>query len=198
MSAKDNAGYKPNLDGFRAAAPPVAPAPRTPPPAGGPPAPVIEVRAPGGRPSLAVDVTDPANLHPDPTALMIPEPVMKRYDKARRRAGANMEVVTEALRATIDDLPALVAEARREAAGIRNGDPFPFRTIRKRDRVPRVRLSIEPLVGELKVIDALVRWVGREINAPAKKPVNRSELVTVALDAYLPRPGRPQEGGVAR
>ena len=85
-----------------------------------------------------------------------------------------------------------MAAARRPTAAAGPQEPFPWRASNQTGRpakVHRVQLPIRPLVGELKVIDTLVHWVQEQIGTGTRSlggRVTRSEVVAVALDAYLP------------
>lgn len=149
---------------------------------------------PAGPPDLQVDVDDPTALTVSPTVLSVPDPLMRRFEKARRNADSNTELVLDALRAHLNELPQLVAQARRPSTAGGEGEPFPWRSTgrtgrRAAGKVHRVQLPIRPLAGELKVIDRLVGWVQEEIGAASRSlggKTNRSEVVGAALDAYLP------------
>ncbi|GIJ28260.1 hypothetical protein Vqi01_34220 [Micromonospora qiuiae] len=153
-------------------------------------------------PDLSVDPDDPAALVVSPTVLSVPAPLMARFERARRTSTSNTELVLDALRAHLADLPRLVAEARRPAAAAAD-EPFPWRRTsaqrRAAGKVRRVQLPIRPLVGELYVIDTLVAWVQEQLGAGSRSlggRINRSEVVVAALDAHLPadrpRGRRPQ------
>ncbi len=130
--------------------------------------------------------------------LSVPEPLMRRFERARRSAESNTAVVLDALRAHANELPKLVTQARRPAAKTGQQDLFPWRTSSRPARgatvrVRRVQLPIRPLAGELQVIDSLVEWVQQEIGAAPRSlggRTTRSEVVTAALDAYLPQERR--------
>lgn len=153
-----------------------------------------------GLPDLTVDIDDPATLVPSPTVLSVPEPIMRRFERARRTAESNTAVVLDALRAHLRDLPRLVAEARRPAAATA-GEPFPWRTSKSghaAGKVRRVQLPIRPLAGELQVIDTLVSWVQNQIGTGSRAlggRTNRSEVVVAALNAYLPAERRRSQQG---
>lgn len=144
-----------------------------------------------GPPDLSVDADDPAALVVSPTVLSVPEPLMRRFERARRSADSNTAVVLDALRAHLAELPQLVSAARRPAAAAA-GEPFPWRTSGRAGRaakVRRVQLPIRPLAGELQVIDTLVGWVQEQVGGGARSlggRTTRSEVVVAALDAYLP------------
>ncbi|MEV0944931.1 hypothetical protein AB0I90_31765 [Micromonospora wenchangensis] len=150
-------------------------------------------RAPAtGMPDLSVDLGDPAALAVSPTVLSVPAPLMARFERARRNSGSNTELVLDALRAHLAELPRLVADARRPAATDAS-EPFPWRASTQRRtaaaKVRRVQLPIRPLAGELQVIDTLVGWVGEQIGAGPRSlggRITRSEVVVAALNAYLP------------
>lgn len=113
---------------------------------------------------------------------------MERFEEARKTAATHTALVLDALRAHVDELPELVLAAR---PGPREGDLFPWRpspAARSQDRP--VPLRVRPTVGELRVIDALVEWVSAELarRRPGSRKANRSEVVTAALDTYLPNP----------
>jgi hypothetical protein len=144
-----------------------------------------------GMPDLSVDLDDPAALAVSPTVLSVPAPLMARFERARRNSTSNTELVLDALRAHLADLPRLVADARRPAA-VDAGEPFPWRASAQRGKaakVRRVQLPIRPLAGELQVMDTLVEWVQQQIGAGPRSlggRITRSEVVVAALDAHLP------------
>jgi hypothetical protein len=146
-------------------------------------------------PALNVDPDDPANAIPSPTQLSVPTSVMKRFEAARGNATTHTGLVLDALRAKATELPDLVAAARPAPS---RDDLFPFRATPTSTRSPDrpVPLRVRPTVGELKVIDGLVDWVNRELVArrPGSRKPSRSEVVTAALNAYLPaaKPRRAQ------
>lgn len=148
-------------------------------------------RPAAGLPDLSVDLDDPAAMAVSPTVLSVPAPLMTRFERARRNTTSNTELVLDALRAHLADLPRLVAEARRPTTAAA-GEPFPWRTSAQRraaTKVRRVQLPIRPLVGELHVIDTLVEWVQQQIGAGARSlggRITRSEVAAAALNAYLP------------
>ncbi|MFY1573307.1 hypothetical protein ACN26Z_00235 [Verrucosispora sp. WMMD703] len=145
-----------------------------------------------GMPDLSVDLDDPAALVVSPTVLSVPAPLMARFERARRNSTSNTELVLDALRAHLAELPRLVADARRPAAADAS-EPFPWRTSAQRRtaaaKVRRVQLPIRPLAGELQVIDTLVGWVQQQLGAGPRSlggRITRSEVVVAALDAHLP------------
>lgn len=145
-----------------------------------------------GMPDLSVDMDDPAALAVSPTVLSVPAPLMARFERARRTSSSNTELVLDALRAHLAELPRLVADARRPTATDAN-EPFPWRTSTQRRtaaaKVRRVQLPIRPLAGELQVIDTLVGWVQQQLGAGPRSlggRITRSEVVVAALDAHLP------------
>ncbi|WP_047891215.1 hypothetical protein [Micromonospora sp. RV43] len=144
-----------------------------------------------GLPDLSVDLDDPAALAVSPTVLSVPAPLMARFERARRSSTSNTELVLDALRAHLAELPRLVAEARRPIATAA-GEPFPWRSSAQRRaaaKIRRVQLPIRPLAGELQVIDALVGWVQEQIGAGPRSlggRITRSEVVVAALNAHLP------------
>jgi hypothetical protein len=150
-------------------------------------------RAPAaGMPDLSVDLDDPAALAVSPTVLSVPAPLMARFERARRTSSSNTELVLDALRAHLAELPRLVADARRPASTDAS-EPFPWRTSAQRRtaaaKVRRVQLPIRPLAGELQVIDTLVGWVQQQLGTGPRSlggRITRSEVVVAALDAHLP------------
>ncbi|MFF3857086.1 hypothetical protein ACFYWL_28770, partial [Micromonospora sp. NPDC002575] len=62
-----------------------------------------------GMPDLTVDMDDPAALAVSPTVLSVPAPLMARFERARRNSSSNTELVLDALRAHLAELPRLVA-----------------------------------------------------------------------------------------
>jgi hypothetical protein len=145
-------------------------------------------------PDLSVDPADPSALLPSPTSMSIPGSIMRRFEAARDKAPSHTVLVLDAIRSTVHDLPDLVAKSRPAA---RPGDLFPARpagsagttvsTTGQPDHLEQLRLR--PTVAELVVIDRLCDWVTgllRAGSSPRARKVSRSELVSVALDAYLP------------
>lgn len=137
----------------------------------------------GAMPDLWVDMTSALARMPKPTMMNVPTSIMARFSRARRDASSHTGVVLDALRDTVTKLPELVAEARPQP---RAGDLFPLRGSGQRER--RDPLRVRPTVAEVAVIDRIVEWVGEQIEAryPGSPPVTRSEVVSAALDAYLP------------
>jgi len=136
-------------------------------------------------PALEVDVTDQALMMYSPTVLSIPASVMERFEAARPGAASHTALVLDALRAHARQLPDLVLDKR---PGPKLGDLFPQRAVPGGGKPLRPQpLRIRPTVGELQIMDALTGWVNEEIRRrrPGRK-VSRSEVVAVALDAYLP------------
>jgi hypothetical protein len=156
-------------------------------------------------PAMAIDQNDPAALVVSPTVLSVPEPLMRRFERARRLAESNTAVVLDALRAHARELPQLVSQVRRPASAAGERDLFPWRSSTRPARgaatkVRRVQLPIRPLAGELQVIDSLVDWVQQEIGAAPRSlggRATRSEVVAAALNAYLPQERRRSEGDAA-
>ncbi|WP_018256019.1 hypothetical protein [Salinispora mooreana] len=143
-----------------------------------------------GMPDLSADMDDPAALAVSPTVLSVPAPLMARFERVRRSSTSNTELVLDALRAHLTELPRLVADARRPAVADAS-EPFPWRASARRTatKVRRVQLPIRPLAGELQVIDTLVGWVQEQIGAGPRSlggRITRSEVVVAALNAHLP------------
>lgn len=140
-------------------------------------------RAQVAMPDLRIDINVTAALMPKPTVLSMPASVMARFSRVRRDASSHTAVVLDALRATVEDLPDLVDDARPQG---RAGDLFPFRATAAKER--RDPLRVRPTVAELAVIDRIVDWVADELGRrrPGSPRVSRSEVVAAALDAYLP------------
>ncbi|WP_432951279.1 hypothetical protein ACQPXM_41445 (plasmid) [Kribbella sp. CA-253562] len=146
-----------------------------------------------GLPDLRIDPTDPSMTIVSATVLSIRGHLMRRFELARPTAPSHTVLILEAVKATAQDLPSLVAAARPSAAP---GDLFPARplgsagssavTDPQLDRPEPLR--IRPTVGELTIIDGLAEWVTSILRAstPRAPKVNRSELVSAALDSYLP------------
>jgi hypothetical protein len=133
-------------------------------------------------PDLSVNSEDPAALVVSPTVLSVPEPLMRRFEKARRSNVTNTGIVLDALRAHLAELPTLVARARQGPVAAASGatEPFPWRA--STTKVRRVQLPIRPLVQQ--EIGAVPRSLGGR--------TNRSEVVAAALNAYLPAERRPR------
>ncbi|MFG1820821.1 hypothetical protein ACGFIF_44195 [Kribbella sp. NPDC049174] len=152
-------------------------------------------------PDLSIDPADPSALLPSPTSMSIPGSIMRRFEAARDQAPSHTVLVLDAIRATVHDLPDLVVKSRPSA---RPGDLFPARpagsagttvsTGGQPDHLEQLRLR--PTVAELVVIDRLCDWVTAHLRAlsPRARKVSRSELVSVALSAYLP-PASSQRAG---
>ena len=128
-----------------------------------------------------------------PTVLSIPASILKRFEAARPRVASHTALVLDALRAHAEQLPDLILALR---PGPRPGDLFPYRAtpgVGSGDRPGPLR--IRPTAGELAIMDGLTAWANGEIRRrrPGGRKVSRSEVVAVALDAYLPadrkRPG---------
>jgi len=146
----------------------------------------VPKRAEQPLPRLDVDLTDAAAMMITPTVLSIPGVIMRRFEAARPRSASHTALVLNALRANAGQLPALVL-ARRP--GPRPGDLFPYRAEPGEGTSTRpAPLRIRPTVGELNIMDALTTWVNAEIGRqrPGGRRVSRSEVVAVALDAFLP------------
>jgi hypothetical protein len=123
---------------------------------------------------------------PSPTVLSIPAAIMDRFETARVKASSHTALVLDSLRAHAQALPDLVLERR---PGPRPGDLFPYRAEPGAAAQARpLPLRIRPTVGELEIMDALTIWVNAEIKRrrPGGRRVSRSEVVAVALDAFLP------------
>lgn len=135
-----------------------------------------------GLPDLAVRLDPSVAYMPRPTVLSIPYTVMARFNRARRDATSHTDLVLDALRATIERLPEMVAESRPKPA---TGDLFSSRVAVVKER--REPLRVRPSVADLAVIDRIVGWVAEYVEArfPGTR-VTRSDVVAVALDAYLP------------
>jgi hypothetical protein len=145
----------------------------------------VAAGAGGPLPDLDVDLTDPAAMMVTPTVLSIPGTVMQRFEIARERESSHTAVVLNALRAHAPQLPDLELAKR---PGPRPGDLFPYRAAPGATAADRpAPLRIRPTAGELRIMDALSTWVNVEINQrrPGGRKVSRSEVVAVALDAYL-------------
>ena len=137
-------------------------------------------------PDLAVDLEDPTALMVTPTVLSVPNTVLRRFEDARRQAPSHTGLVLDALRANAERLPDLVLALR---PGPRPGDLFPYRATPGATSTDRPGpLRIRPTAGELAIMDKLAAWVNGEIshNRPGVRKVSRSEVVAVALDAFLP------------
>lgn len=134
-------------------------------------------------PDLRIDLGSATARLPKPTVMNVPASVMARFARMRRDADSHTGVTLDALRATVGRLPELVATARPQPQA---GDLFPLRGGAQRER--RDPLRVRPTVAELAVIDRIVQWVAEEIDRryPGSPRVTRSEVVSAALDAYLP------------
>lgn len=143
-------------------------------------------------PNLEVDLEDPTALVVAPTTLSVPGLIMARFRRAVRH-GAYTEMVLDALRACAPRLPDLVRQAR---PGPSPGDLFPHRARKASPRGRPEPLRIRPLTGELRIMDAITQWADREVNGTriGGRRVTRSEVVAVALDAYLPDGGDAADG----
>jgi hypothetical protein len=147
-------------------------------------------------PGLILSVDDPAALLPVVVQLNIADgTVMARFRRAADRKGATFtSLVLDALRQHQHELATLVARRRPHADP---NDLFPHRAPpRSAPPVPGGGvIRTRPTVGELKIIDALVARANEQIvrGRLGVRPVSRSELVTAALDGYLPKP-KPRSG----
>jgi hypothetical protein len=138
-------------------------------------------------PDLEVDLDDPTALMVTPTVLSVPNTILLRFEQARLKAPSHTALVLDALRAHATELPALVAALR---PGPRPGDLFPYRATPGTTSSERPGpLRIRPTAGELAIMDRLTSWVNDEIRRgrAGVRKVSRSEVVAVALDAYLPQ-----------
>jgi hypothetical protein len=146
-------------------------------------------------PDRQADLADAASMMVTPTVLSVPAPVLRRFETARARAASHTALVLDALRAHASQLPDLVMALR---PGPRPGDLFPYRATPGRARADKPGpLRIRPNAGELAIMDELTGWVNTEISRrrPGGRKVSRSEIVAVALDAYLP--GARKTGGAS-
>jgi hypothetical protein len=137
-------------------------------------------------PDLDVDLDDPTALMVTPTVLSVPNTILRRFEAARRQGSSHTGLVLDALRAHAEQLPDLVLALR---PGPRPGDLFPYRATPGAASTDRPGpLRIRPTAGELAIMDKLAAWVNGEIshNRPGVRKVSRSEVVAVALDAFLP------------
>jgi len=151
----------------------------------------VATAAAGSRalPDLNIDLDDPTALMITPTVLSVPNGILRRFEDARRRAASHTALVLDALRAHAAELPDLVLQRR---PGPRPGDLFPYRASPGGGSDERPGpLRIRPAAGELAIMDTLTDWVNAEVghNRPGVRKVSRSEVVAVALDAYLPPAG---------
>lgn len=137
-------------------------------------------------PKLEIDLNDATAHIVSPTQLSIPTSIVARFDKARAGASSHTALVIDALRATAEQLPALILNRR---PGPKEGDLFPFRaTAADADAETPMPLRIRPTRGELDIMEKLVTWANAVIaqQRPGAKKTNRSEMVAAALDAHLP------------
>lgn len=139
-------------------------------------------------PSLNIDLTDPQLMIYSPTVLSVPADVRTRFERAAKASGAKYTAqVLEALRGHAQRLPELVLGRR---PGPRPGDLFPQRAVPGEALALHPGpLRIRPTVGEMKIMDVITEWVDAEVQRqrPGAR-VTRSEVVTAALDAFLPAP----------
>lgn len=145
-------------------------------------------------PDLEVDLDDPTALLITPTVLSVPNKILARFERARPHAASHTALVLDALRAHAAQLPDLVAALR---PGPRPGDLFPYRATPGAPSGDRPGpLRIRPTAGELAIMDGLTTWVNNQIRRgrAGVRKVSRSEVVSVALDAYLPQ----AKGGTRR
>lgn len=135
---------------------------------------------------LDVDVSDAAGLVPAPTTLNVPASIVDRFEQALPLRTTHAALMLDAVRARAERLPELVI-ARRPAP--RAGDPFPLRAVPGEGRPERPgTLRVRPMKAEVEVLDRLTEWVDAEVRRarPGGRKVSRSEVVTAALDVYLP------------
>lgn len=137
-------------------------------------------------PRLDIDLTDPAVHVVSGTVLSVPASIMERFELARVTAPSHTAIVLDALRAHAEQLPTLILN-RRPA-----GDPkdlFPGRPTPGAGKAQMfMQLRIRPTNGELRVMKLLADWSSQLIaqQRPGARATNRSEMVSAALDAYLP------------
>lgn len=137
-------------------------------------------------PRLDIDLTDSAAHLVSPTVLSVPASIIERFEQARVKAPSHTALVLDALRAHAEQLPALIL--RRRPSG-NPQDLFPWRaTPGLTSTETPMPLRIRPTNGELAVMRTLISWASEQIihHRPGERPTNRSEMVTAALDAYLP------------
>jgi len=133
-----------------------------------------------------VDLSDPTAHLVSPTVLSVPASIIERFDQARANAPSHTALVLDALRAHVEQLPALILQ-RRPAGNPK--DLFPWRaTPGATSTETPMPLRIRPTNGELSVMKTLTDWASASIakQRPGARPTNRSEMVAAALDAYLP------------
>jgi len=140
-----------------------------------------------GPPVLEVDLSDPLSLKAAPTTLNVPASVVERFEAARPVTTKHAALMLHAIRTEAEHLPELVLARRPE---LLEGDPFPLRAVpgeeHKSERAGTLR--VRPIRAEVEVLDRLTAWVDAEVQRrrPGGRRVSRSEVVTAALDAYLP------------
>ncbi|WP_150255233.1 hypothetical protein [Nocardiopsis deserti] len=118
-----------------------------------------------------------------PTVVNVPMSVMRRFERARRDAPSHTAMVLDALRAHHVDLADLVRGLR--PAPPPADDLFPLRaTPGEREPEDKLPLRIRPLKGELEIIDRLCEQTAEALGEPE---VTRSDLISAALDAHLPK-----------
>ncbi|MEE2051803.1 hypothetical protein Q8A49_14980 [Nocardiopsis umidischolae] len=118
-----------------------------------------------------------------PTVVNVPTSVMRRFERARRDAPSHTAMVLDALRAHHADLAGLVRGLRPAPPPV--GDLFPLRaTPGEREPEDKLPLRIRPLKGELEIIDRLCEQTAEALGEPE---ITRSDLISAALDAYLPK-----------
>ena len=138
-------------------------------------------------PDLRIRTDTAAAMAVQPTTMSLPASIMTRFNRARRDGGSHTGLVLDALRATLQQLPGLVIEARPQ---VQDSDFFPSRVKSARER--REPLRIRPTAWEMAVVDRIVSWIADyvEERQPGSPRVTRSEVVAAALDAYLPARGK--------
>lgn len=155
----------------------------------------------GGAPALPVqkvsweqpeDDTDPddATAHyVSPTVAKIPAAVMTRFNKARQTAASHTAPVLDAMVAHAHELDQLILQHRPEIAARYAQRRVPVRRLTT-EKSTKADLRIRPTEAELGYLKALVNSINvwLEANWPKTKPTDQSEVITVLLDAYLPKP----------
>jgi hypothetical protein len=140
-----------------------------------------------GLPVLEVDLSAVGALKAAPTTLNVPASVVERFEAVRSVRTTHAALMLHAVRTEAERLPELVLARRPE---LREGDPFPLRPVPGEEQATERpgTLRVRPIRAEVEVLDRLAAWVDAEVQRrrPGGRKVSRSEVVTAALDAYLP------------
>lgn len=156
--------------------------------AGGAPALPVQ-KVPWEQPEDDTDPDDATAHYVSPTVAKIPAAVMTRFNKARQTAASHTAPVLDAMVAHAHELDQLILQHRPEIAARYAQRRVPVRRLTT-EKSTKADLRIRPTEAELGYLKALVNSINvwLEANWPKTKPTDQSEVITVLLDAYLPKP----------